>query len=264
LARRGLRPVAVASAAAAMERLQKEPGFDVVLADVQMAEEDGLSLVARLRRLPHTRDLPVVLLTSLVGAQIKERAAALDVLAYLIKPLKPMLLRDVLVRHFGGESSAQRQPVEPPLIDEAPGARHPLSILLVEDNLVNQKVAVRMLEKLGCSIDVAVNGAEAVEMWRHFDYDAVFMDCQMPVLDGLEATREIRRQEADAGRPRTPIVAMTANAMHQDRSDCLAAGMDDYLAKPVRQEDLAAMLRTWMSMVPNSVQKAAGFDGGAG
>jgi CheY-like chemotaxis protein len=107
-----------------------------------------------------------------------------------------------------------------------------------------------------------VNGAEAVDMWRHFDYDAVFMDCQMPELDGLEAAQEIRRQETSLGRPRTPIIAMTANAMHQDRSDCLAAGMDDYLAKPVRGEDLAAMLAAWVSVPPDAVQKAAGFDVG--
>jgi CheY-like chemotaxis protein len=131
-------------------------------------------------------------------------------------------------------------------------------ILLAEDNVVNQKVAVRMLEKLGCSIDVAVDGAEAVEMWRHFAYDLIFMDCQMPELDGLAATREIRADELAGARSRTPIVAMTANAMHQDRSDCLDAGMDDYLSKPVSFEELQGMLARWIRL--ESLRQAAGLE----
>jgi CheY-like chemotaxis protein len=118
--------------------------------------------------------------------------------------------------------------------------------LLAEDNVVNQKVAVRMLEKLGCRIDIAGDGAEAVEMWRHFDYDVVFMDCQMPKLDGLEATRRIREEERRAGRAPVVIIAMTANALDQDRVDCIAAGMNDYLSKPVSQEDLDVMLTRWV------------------
>ena len=138
------------------------------------------------------------------------------------------------------------------------GARR---VLLAEDNAINQKVAVRMLEKLGYRIDVAADGEEAVDLWRHFDYAAVVMDCQMPRLDGLEASRRIRDLEREQGRPRTPIIAMTANAMHQDRSDCLAAGMDDYLAKPVRQDDLAATLGRWLPAEP--VQKIASVGGDA-
>jgi CheY-like chemotaxis protein len=132
-------------------------------------------------------------------------------------------------------------------------------VLLAEDNVVNQKVAVRMLEKTGCFIDVADNGAEALEMWRHFNYDVIFMDCQMPELDGLEAARHIRCEELRRHLARTPIIAMTANAMHQDRSDCLAAGMDDYLSKPVNQGDLAEVLSRWVAV--DSVQKAVGFGG---
>jgi CheY-like chemotaxis protein len=111
---------------------------------------------------------------------------------------------------------------------------------VVEDNAVNRLLAVRLLERLGCSVDVATNGAEAVEMSAESDYAAIFMDCQMPVLDGYEAAARIREREAGGGR--VPIVAMTANTMEGDRERCIAAGMDDYLPKPLRVEDLEIAL----------------------
>jgi CheY-like chemotaxis protein len=123
-------------------------------------------------------------------------------------------------------------------------AASPPTILLVEDNLVNQKVALRQLQKLGYAVAVATNGREGVEMALRGRYALLLMDCQMPEMDGYEATRAIRAAERDAGRY-TPIVAMTANAMEGDREACLAAGMDDYLAKPLRMEDLGAMIGRW-------------------
>ena len=127
---------------------------------------------------------------------------------------------------------------------DSPALTERLRVLLAEDNVVNQKVAVRMLEKLGCTVDVAANGREAVEMWEQFPYAMVFMDCQMPDMDGLEATRQIRQLELVDG-THTPIVAMTANAMPKDADACLEAGMDDYLAKPVKTAQLDATLRRW-------------------
>jgi CheY-like chemotaxis protein/HPt (histidine-containing phosphotransfer) domain-containing protein len=118
-------------------------------------------------------------------------------------------------------------------------------VLLVEDNAVNQKLAVRLLEKLGCRVDLAGNGREAVDMLVTLPYDLVFMDCQMPEMDGYEATRLIRASETAAAR--VPIVAMTANAMRGDREKCLEAGMDDYIAKPIRAPELAAMLERWIT-----------------
>jgi PAS domain S-box-containing protein len=275
----GAEVTTVPSAAAALERLECEQ-FDLALIDDQMPNMDGLLLCELIRIDATWAALRLVLMCS---ADIRgvDESRAVD--RCIVKPLMPDYLVQELAALLDGQRSTRAaaeapttaaqtagQAVAAPTLaavtQPAPratrdGGREP-RVLLAEDNVVNQKVAVRMLEKLGCSIDVAVNGAEAVDMWRHFDYDAVFMDCQMPELDGLEAAQEIRRQETSLGRSRTPIIAMTANAMHQDRSDCLAAGMDDYLAKPVRREDLAAMLAAWVAVLPDTVQKAAGFDVG--
>jgi len=122
----------------------------------------------------------------------------------------------------------------------------PTRILLVEDNIVNRKVAIRQLEKLGYRPDVATNGLEALQALEQVHYDLIFMDCQMPVMDGYEATTEIRRRES-AGR-HTVIVAMTANAMRGDRERCLAVGMDNYIAKPIHQEDLQQVLLHWLKL----------------
>jgi CheY-like chemotaxis protein len=136
-----------------------------------------------------------------------------------------------------------------------------LRVLVVEDNIINQKVvAVRLLEKLGCWSDVAANGQEAVTMLAQFAYDVVFMDCQMPEMDGFTATAAVRRREASTGL-HVPIIAMTANAMQGDRDDCLAAGMDDYLSKPVTLDSLLAMLRRWGPPLGDHVVGGSG-DGG--
>jgi two-component system, sensor histidine kinase and response regulator len=181
----------------------------------------------------------------------------------LVKPVMPDQLLTELAALFGAAQpndlkATGATPDSSGGLAQVPAAGREARILLAEDNAVNQKVAVRMLEKLGCRIDVAGDGAEAVEMWRHFAYDAIFMDCQMPELDGLEAARLIRREELRLGRDRAPIIAMTANAMAQDRSDCLAAGMDDYLSKPVRQEDLQATLDRWLNADAVRVAGAGG------
>jgi len=118
-----------------------------------------------------------------------------------------------------------------------------ISVLVAEDNLVNQRVAARMLEKLGCRVDIAPDGRQAVEMWEQGAYDMILMDCQMPEMDGYTATGEIRRREPEG--VHIPIVAMTAHARDEDRQDCLAAGMDDFLTKPVVRQKLAEAVKHW-------------------
>ena len=230
--------------------------FDAVLLDMQMPGMDGLAVAQAIReRASAAAAGPppvVVMLTSInrgagngSGASLRRRAVDAGVAAVLYKPTRPAQLYDTLVAAFGG---ARRAPATAAgdeaawisrLASEAPEA--PLRILVAEDNAVNQKVAVRLLQRLGYTADVVANGAEAVASVRRQLYDLVLMDVQMPEMDGLDATRHIR---ADGGRHAQPVVvALTANAMEGDRGACLAAGCDGYLSKPVTLDALAEALR---------------------
>ena len=123
--------------------------------------------------------------------------------------------------------------------------RHPTKALLAEDNIVNQKVALKMLEKLGIDVDIANNGKEAVKMSEEKSYDLIFMDCQMPEMDGFDATRTIRQLEQKNAKASTPIIALTANALEGDKNQCLSAGMTDFLAKPLKQDALHSLLKKY-------------------
>lgn len=156
----------------------------------------------------------------------------------------------------------ERRRVEPPSpVADTPAASPPaaaLRVLLVEDNEVNQRLGVRLLEKLGCSVDLASNGQEAILLWQAIRYDCIFMDCRMPVMDGYEATHEIRRREAaDSNRCRTPIFAFTANSTPGEREKCMDSGMDDFVGKPIRFEHLRSMLETWFGSLPKSEKRVA-------
>ncbi|MFN8133527.1 MAG: PAS domain S-box protein [Solirubrobacteraceae bacterium] len=224
--------------AAALERLGSHEAFDVAILDMQMPGMDGIELARRIRSQPETADLPLVMLTSL--GRHEPAADALGFAAYLHKPIKASALFDALASIFGSDAVEAAAGPALPAADHELAARHPLRILLAEDNAVNQKVATRMLAKLGYRCDVVANGLEAIEAVGRQEYDIVFMDVQMPEMDGLRASREIRGRGPEAAQPR--IVAMTANALEGDREACLAAGMDDYVAKPVRMPDLIAAL----------------------
>jgi CheY-like chemotaxis protein len=233
-----------------------EAAFDLALLDDQFPDMDGW-LLSELIRFDDDWNEMRVMLMSTANLQGNDGTTAVD--GCLVKPVVPEVLLDEVAALLGVIEGPRRarmpiaqmaaQPkdgIAPRPVERqsecAPAHDAEFRVLLAEDNLVNQEVAVRMLSQLGCRIDVAANGVEALEMWRHADYDMIFMDCQMPELDGLEASRRIRQEEAQRAGRRTPIVAMTANAMRQDRSDCLAAGMDDYLSKPVSQDDLKLIL----------------------
>jgi len=173
--------------------------------------------------------------------------------AYLVKPISPVQLFDALATLWGTYTEGiATELITRHTIAESRAAKtisvreeRPISayVLVAEDNLVNQKMVVRMLEKMGCRVDLAANGAEAVKRAVPSTYDLIFMDCQMPEMDGYEATAEIRRREN--GSKHTPIIAMTAHAMPGDREKCLQAGMDDYIPKPIKRESLSDVFKKY-------------------
>ena len=210
--------------------------FDLAILDMHMPGMNGLELAREIRkRLPA---LPLVLFSSLGRREAGDSEGLFS--AYLSKPIHQSQLFDALVGLFAQTPVARAAEPGKPRIDPGMAARHPLRILLAEDNVVNQKLALRLLTQMGYRADVASNGLEAVESVQRQAYDVVLMDVQMPELDGLDATRRICALAPAGERPR--IVAMTANAMQGDREMCLAAGMDDYLTKPIRVERLVEAL----------------------
>jgi len=237
-ARWGMVPRETGSPKEAIAWLEGGEAFDIALFDLLMPELDGLELAGRVAALADSapaKPMPVVILSS-IGVREREEAA---IAAWLAKPVKPSALHDTIANVLLG-TVVTRPTLAPAAADgRALGERHPLRILLAEDNAVNQKLALRLLGQLAYEAEVAGDGRQAVEAVEGGSYDVVLMDVQMPELDGLGATREIR-----ARWPERPlwIVAMTANAMAGDREACFAAGMNDYLAKPIRPAELAAAL----------------------
>ena len=237
LERLGLSVTATASAVEARHLATVAPAdFAVVVTDLRMPDLDGAELARAIRSAGLAHPPPVVILAP-PGKRDRDPDA---VAAFLTKPVKPSALRDTVLSVLAGirVGGGPREP-ERPTIDVAVASQHPLRILLAEDNVVNQKVALRLLQRMGYGADVANNGLEAIEALDREAYDVVLMDVQMPELDGFDATRRIRARWP--GRV-IRIVAMTANAMDGDREACLAAGMDDYVSKPIRPDDLAAAL----------------------
>ena len=214
-----------------------------------MPEMDGLMLAAEIRHLetsgaPKSR-IPLVLISSVrqdTGNQADTFAAV------LLKPIKASQLYNAVVGIFAEEEQPRdrRAGVDKSRFDAEMGQRLPLRILLVEDNAINQKLALHLLERMGYRADVAGNGLEAIEAVQRQPYDVVLMDVQMPEMDGLEATRCIRRELDESEQPR--IVAMTASAMQEDKDACQSAGMDDYVSKPVRVEELVVALSKCRSL----------------
>lgn len=251
--------------------------FDLALLDLQMPGMDGIELAHAIKNHPLLGSIKLALLTSMGAPEEQEQARQAGIEIYLTKPVRP-------ARLFSCLASLMDQAPKPVTItsprgshctDKAvPSPRSALPILVVEDNQVNQKLAVRLIEKLEYHADVVGNGLEALEALSRIDYAIVFMDCQMPEMDGYEATREIRAREqtqrstwgqaqtvstrtttalsessfppAPSATARLPIIAMTANAMQGDKEKCLAAGMDDYISKPIQSSALQAALERWL------------------
>jgi signal transduction histidine kinase/CheY-like chemotaxis protein/HPt (histidine-containing phosphotransfer) domain-containing protein len=254
----GVDVTAADSGEAALALLADEslPGFDLALLDDCMAGLGGVAVAQIARQSPRCSGMRLIMLRSGDGPDTNPECAApfADILA---KPLRHAQLFSCLRRVMA--------PAAESVLDDAP---HPMQagaaprgtgprILLVEDNLVNQEVAVSMLESLGCSTYAVGNGWQAIEAVTASPYDAILMDCQMPVMDGLTATAELRRREVGSGVPHIPIIALTANAMEGDRERCLAAGMDDFLSKPFTRQGLAAVLSRWLALRASSVPQEA-------
>ncbi|MEB3219199.1 MAG: response regulator [Nostocales cyanobacterium 94392] len=236
----GMFSCALASAEKALEFIAKPIKFDLAILDMQMPGMDGLTLAREIRKHPHTQDLPLVMLSSLCKQEITQQAVEVNFAAILNKPIQQSQLHQVLNRILSpklikistfSESSKTQS--------KTPNLNHKLRILLAEDNVVNQKVALLTLKKLGYRADVASNGIEVLEALDRQPYDVVLMDVQMPEMDGLTAAKEICKRWAIS---RSRIIAMTANAVLGSKEQCLEAGMDDYITKPIRLEELQKVL----------------------
>ena len=229
-------PVLAESAKEALDVLAKDKNFDLVITDMQMPEVDGVALATNIKEL--YPEIPIILLSS-IGDETKTKYQHLFS-AILTKPVKQQHLCKVVQISLKQELQINApEPKAPNSLSVEFAEKYPLDILIAEDNLINQKLIIRVLNKLGYEPNLANNGKEVVEMLSARMYDLIFMDIQMPEMDGLEATRYIR-----ANFEKQPlIVAMTANAMVEDRDACKAAGMNDYLSKPIKLEELMLMLK---------------------
>ena len=234
----GMLPMDAESPGEALRRLGAGEKYDLAIIDMHMPEMDGVALARRIQG--RHRNLPLVLFTSLGRREAACEAQGLFK-ATLSKPLHQSQLFDCLMTLQATDMPREvARPRAKPAMDPGMAARHPLRILLAEDNVVNQKLALRLLQQMGYRADLASNGIEAIESVKRQVYDVVLMDVQMPEMDGLEASRQITSRWPAGGRPH--IVAMTANAMQGDREECLAAGMDDYVTKPIRVDQLVEAL----------------------
>ncbi len=231
--------------AALSEAVSAGNPFELAMLDMHMPEMDGLALSKAIGADPQINQVKRVLLSSVSNYLNTEDYQSAEISAYLVKPTRQLELYNCLVGMMGSASNAlERSASQADDSSEAP--EFVGRLLLAEDNLVNQELALAMLESIGVKADVVEDGHAAIEAWSNKDYDLIFMDCQMPVLDGYDATRQIRELESAHQRGHTSIVAMTANAVKGDREQCLAAGMDDYLSKPFNRSDLVNVLKRWL------------------
>jgi CheY-like chemotaxis protein len=262
----GMVPRDAQSGAEALEWLRAGESFDLVVLDMRMPDMDGLMLAGEIRKLPAGQTMPLMLLTSVGVHSERPEFSSACFAACLAKPIKPAQLQETLRRVLSGSKPAA--PIAPvsARLDAALASRLPLGVLVCDDNVINQKVALRLLQQMGYRADVAANGLEALEALDRQPYDLIFMDVMMPEMGGLEATRLIRERQKQASqfpKYKSPliIVAMTASAMPGDREKCLAAGMDDYVAKPVRLEDVRMIVERWAEVATRAEPAATAASG---
>jgi signal transduction histidine kinase/CheY-like chemotaxis protein/HPt (histidine-containing phosphotransfer) domain-containing protein len=268
----GVKTEGAESGAEALDALRKAFGdgapYDAALLDMDMPSMGGLDLARLVHADPALSGTRLMLMMPASRGIGLEETRPVGVLAHIGKPVRRERLRDALLNCIGHAPGASPRSPAPPLGREAQGPPSVKEgrILLVEDNAVNQDVSKALLESLGCSVDVASNGREALEALERTPYVLVFMDCQMPEMDGYEATRRIRRTEENregADHARIPVIALTAHALEGDREQCLAVGMDDYLSKPFTRKQLQEMLDRWLPGVATAIEEGGGVAPGA-
>ncbi|MCC5663238.1 CHASE3 domain-containing protein [Nostoc sp. CHAB 5784] len=255
------------SIAAALKVIQlaceQGKSYDVALVDIK----NDMTIEEQIKANSAIAEIPLIMLTSTNQRDEVQQALKIGFAAYLVKPIKPSRLFDAIMNILETQSESEQgakgfllkptekiQSTDSGILTSSspnPATKFKLRILLAEDNLVNQKVALKQLDSLGYKADVVANGKEVLQLLEKIPYDLILMDCQMPILDGLETTKEIHRWQEDtfALRRRPVVIAMTANAMKEDEERCLNAGMDDYLSKPVFKEKLAATLEHWTGVI---------------
>jgi CheY-like chemotaxis protein/HPt (histidine-containing phosphotransfer) domain-containing protein len=240
--------------------LRQGTGFDLALIDVQSPGQDDVRIATEIHKIPSAAIMPVVLLTPLGKGKISPQIPQIIFANVVQKPVKPAQLFLALERAVLNPQVSQR-PVEPPKASKTLAETMPLRILVVDDNTINQRVAVRILQQLGYQPEVAGNGREALDALDGKPFDFILMDVMMPEIDGLEATRLLRKRQTNPAyrnyQARIIVVAVTAHAMQGDREKCLAAGMDDYLSKPVRPKDVREMIERWGGKVVAPVSPLA-------
>jgi len=248
----GMELVTAGSGKEALDILSYESRFDLLVIDLQMPDMDGLTLSEQILNVPEACSLPMVLLSS--SAEDLDPGKTKQFRAVLFKPVKSSRLYNTFIEIFSPldmVSTAAQAEKAYSEFDPDMGKRHPLRILLAEDNHTNQVLALALLDRLGYRADVAGNGVEVLKTLQRQSYDVILMDVQMPEMDGLEATREVRRSFDPACQPR--IIALTADAMKEDRERCLAAGMDDYVSKPIQVSELVSALNRTPPLISNGM-----------
>lgn len=248
----GMLSETISSGSQALDLINQGRPFDLAILDMHMPEMDGLMLATKIREYYDAQTLPLILLTSL--GQQDNNSETSHFAAYLTKPIKPAQLYNVLINIVDGHPLPAENIVIANRFDRHLGTRYPLRILLAEDNVINQKVALGIFGRLGYRADVAANGLEVLEALNRQFYDVIFMDIQMPEMDGVEATHRIRQTWPVAQQPR--IIAMTANAMPTDRQRYLNEGMDDYVSKPIKIEDLIRAFKSCQVVTSPNNQKS--------
>ncbi|MBC7902595.1 MAG: response regulator [Gemmatimonadaceae bacterium] len=238
----GLVPVIATSGKAALKMLDSGQHFDLMLSDMQMPEMDGVQLVTTVRKSHPV--LPIMLLSSVGDENSKQNRQLFN--AILTKPVRQHALSKQILNLLEKNDRENNEDAAMKTVDGLLSDKYPFNILVAEDNLINQQVITHLMSRIGYQIKVVDNGLLALEAASTEDFDIILMDMQMPEMDGLEATKRIRNEQMH----QPVIIALTANAMQGDREICLAAGMNDYLAKPIKLEELVGMLEKWSEAIP--------------